>query len=106
MSFSFFPHNNHHSLSFFSFRILKKKKKKTICKVNSVNINLYRYCNNFANLHIFNLTDVSDFESLKKKLFRKKTEQYYSQVIGTSHLTKLEISSEKLRGYLVHVLKN
>ena len=29
--------------------------------MNSVNINLHNYCNNFTNLHIVNLTDVGDF---------------------------------------------
>ena len=70
--FSFFIHNNHHPLSSFNLKICKeRKKKKIICKVNSININLYNYCNNFTNLHnycnnftnlhIVNLTDVCDF---------------------------------------------
>ena len=29
--------------------------------MNSARVNLYSYCNNSANLHIFNLTNVSDF---------------------------------------------
>ena len=29
--------------------------------MNSISVNLHNYCNNFTNLHIFNLTDVSDF---------------------------------------------
>ena len=29
--------------------------------LNRININLHSYCNNFANLHIFNLNNVSDF---------------------------------------------
>ena len=45
-----------------NLRICKeRKKKKIICKVNSVNINLHNYCNNFTNLHIVNLTNVGDF---------------------------------------------
>lgn len=29
--------------------------------MNNVHANLYDYCNNFTNLHIFNLTVVGDF---------------------------------------------
>lgn len=29
--------------------------------MNIVSVNLYSYYNNFANLHIFNLTGVNDF---------------------------------------------
>ena len=36
--------------------------------MNSVNINLYGYYSNFANLHIFSLTNLSDFESWKGKI--------------------------------------
>ena len=30
--------------------------------MTSAKVNLYGYCNNFVSLHIFNLTNVSDFE--------------------------------------------
>ena len=30
--------------------------------MNNIDINLYGYYSNFVNLHIFNLTNVSDFE--------------------------------------------
>ena len=30
--------------------------------MNSVNVNLHGYGSNLKNLHIFNLTDISDFE--------------------------------------------
>ena len=29
--------------------------------MNNIRVNLHDYCNNFANLHIFNLIDMSDF---------------------------------------------
>ena len=57
---SFFTYSNHHIVSSFSHRKCKEIIK-TICKVNSINVNLHSYYNNFANLHIFNLNNVGDF---------------------------------------------
>ena len=56
----FFTHNNHHSLSSFSLGICKERIKNYI-QVNSVNINLQNLFSNFANLHNFSMTDMSDF---------------------------------------------
>ena len=36
--------------------------------MNSINVNLHSYYNNFANLHIFNLNNVSDFGNLTCKI--------------------------------------
>ena len=60
---SFFTHKTTvHSILLFLGCI--KKEYKTKYKMNSVSVrvNLYNYSSNFANLHIFSLTNMSDFE--------------------------------------------
>ena len=52
---SFFTYNNHHPLSFFTFRI-HNERIKNYMQNEQFGINLHNYYDNFANLHIFNLT--------------------------------------------------
>ena len=52
-------------------------------KVNSVDINLRSYYNNFINLHIFSLTDMGDFECWICKI----DTFFYFAMINTNALT-------------------